>query len=396
MDLKMIKAATIFTYELEDPQLAMADLKKQLQKQIVLLKSTVGIMMCDPEFVRTGVVKTVCEKFPFPIAGATSVAQSADGETGRLMLTLMVLTSDDVSFAAGVSKAANEEELYAEAASSYQKAARRLGTQPKMIMIFPPLATTQMPGNLYVDAYARLCPNLPIFGSMAIDDIPKFSEELSIGGGRGSKEQVSFILVGGNVAPRFFLTLPKEEMMLPCSGTITKSQGNVLMEINGAPAYEHFERVGFAKDGTFVPGLRFLPLLMDHEKRKACGKTPISNEVIYFDYNGFAVCRLDLSQNSTFRLGIFKSKDILEASRELIEIINAERGAQALIMFSCLARRLSMLMEPLKELNLLAETVHEDTPYMIAYSGGEFCPSPGAEGAIVSRFYNYALIACLL
>ncbi|MDR2006767.1 MAG: hypothetical protein LBP78_05950, partial [Acidaminococcales bacterium] len=362
----MIKAATMFTYELDDVERAIAELKEQLQKQTALMKNTVGIIVCDPEFVRIGAVKAICARLPFPIAGATSVAQSAGGETGRLMLTLMVLTSDDVFFAVGASKAASKESVFAAAGPPYKDAARRLGAKPELILLFTPF-NLEIPGNFYVDAFCRLCPGAPIFGTLAVDDLPKFADCLTIMNGNAYSDAISFVLIGGNVAPRFFASALSWENMQPYGGEITKAQGNVLMEINGERALPHFEKSALIRDGQLAPGLSFLPLVIDRKKRACSGDAPIINELIRFDGDGFAVCRLDLSRQTDIEVGIFASEDILGTSQAMIEKLNAEQDIQAIIIFSCTSRRMSLYDEPLKELYLMAEVINKDTPYMVAY-----------------------------
>jgi hypothetical protein len=391
----MIKTATIFTYELDDAELALAELKEQLKNQAALLKNTVGILMCDPEFIRTGMVEAICAGLPFPVAGATTMAQSVNGETGMLILTIMVLTSDDVFFAVGASAPINKDNIFTAAEQSYTDAAGRLGVKTEMILLFPP-QHMEISGNRYLDAYARLCPNTPVFGSFAVDDLPAFTDCLTISEGKCSKETVSFILIGGNIAPRFFIATISGEKMLPYAGEITKSIDNVVMEINDMRAYEYFESIGLAKDGALDPGLQFLPFVLDFKDRKDYDAVPVVHELVGLNESGFAVCRGDMYQNSTFKLGIFESEDILGTSREMIKKVNAERDIQALIMFSCLARRMSLGLEPLKELNLIAETINKDTPYMIAYAGGEICPTSKTEDSVTNRFHNYSLIACIL
>ncbi|MDR2006768.1 MAG: FIST C-terminal domain-containing protein [Acidaminococcales bacterium] len=391
----MIKTATMFTYELDDAERSLDELKEQLQRQMPLMKNTVGILVCDPEFVKTGVVKTVCARLPFPIAGATSMAQSTGGETGRLMLTLMVLTSDDVFFAVGVSKADKKENTFDDAGRSYKEAASRLGAKPEMVLLFTPF-DLEIPGNFYVDAFSRLCPDTPVFGSFAMDDLPKFADCLTIMNGSAYRDAVSFVLIGGNVAPRFFTATIPEEKLARYRGKITKASGNLLMQVNGECALKYFEGHGLAKDGQLAPGLRFLPLVMDREKREGANEELIRNEVSYFDQSGFAVCGAVLGAHSTFEAVVFASEYILGTSKSMIKKINAEPGIQALLMFSCIVRRLSLREEPLKELYLIAETVSEDTPYMISYTGGEICPVPIAGDKLKNCFHSYALIACIL
>ncbi|MDR3349095.1 MAG: hypothetical protein LBO03_05760 [Acidaminococcales bacterium] len=392
----MVKTATMYTYDLDDAERALAEVKNQLKNQVELMKNTVGILICDPEFVKSGVAKTICAGLPFPIAGMTSVAQSVSGEVGRLLLTLMVLTSDDVFFAVGTSAtASNKGDVFANAELPYAQAAGRLGAKPEMIMLFSPFSLGT-PGNIYVDAFSVLCPDVPVFGAFAMDDLPKFTDCLTISNGSASEDAIAFILIGGNVAPRFFITNVSEEKMACAHSKITKCRGNVLMEVNGALAVDHFTKFGLAKGGALAAGLRFLLLAMDREKRKGPDDPPILNEVCYFDQSGFAICQEDLSANSTFEVAIFPNEYILGTSQNLIEKLNAAQPIQAIIMFSCAARRLSLRNEPLAELYLVAETVSRGTPYMIACTGGEICPVPDGAGALVNRFHNYALIACIL
>ena len=41
----MLKCASIYTYEIDDPKLALKELKAQLDAKITLLKNTVGLIM---------------------------------------------------------------------------------------------------------------------------------------------------------------------------------------------------------------------------------------------------------------------------------------------------------------------------------------------------------------
>jgi hypothetical protein len=95
-------------------------------------------------------------------------------------------------------------------------------------------------------------------------------------------------------------------------------------------------------------------------------------------------------------VGVFASEEVLGASRKMIEKLNAEQDIQALIMFSCLGRRLSLHEEPLKELRLVAEVINRNTLYMIAYSAGEICPVYTGARTMENRFHSYTLVACIL
>ena len=98
----MLKCASAYTYEIDDPEAAFKEIKAQLDEKITLLEHTVGIIMCHPEFVGSGVLKHISEQLPFDSAGATTSSQAVNGEAGELILTIFVMTSDDVWFRTGV------------------------------------------------------------------------------------------------------------------------------------------------------------------------------------------------------------------------------------------------------------------------------------------------------
>jgi hypothetical protein len=392
----MLKAATLFTYEVDDPELAVRELQDQLAEKIVLLKNTVGVLLCDPEFVHSDIVQAISASLPFPLVGATTMAQAINGETGVLLLTIMVLTSDDICFATGFTEpAAAGDDILASLRGAYEDAARRLGVKPAFILVFPPLIP-EISGNLYIDALRILCPKTPIFGAMAADDMLTHERCRTIHNGFNSSASTAFVLVGGNVSPRFFVATISENKLLPYGGEITKSHGNVVEEINDVLASKYFESIGLAKDGVLDPGLPFLPFVLDFRKRDDYDGVPVVHELVHLDQNGFAVCRGDMYQNSTFKLGIFESEDILETSRRLIEQLNSQRDAQAIIIFSCLARRMSFGVEPLREFYMINELMNQQTPYMASYAGGEICPTSYTKDSITNRFHNYSLIACVL
>jgi hypothetical protein len=52
--------------------------------------------------------------------------------------------------------------------------------------------------------------------------------------------------------------------------------------------------------------------------------------------------------------------------------------------------------EPLREAELIAEKLSGASPFMLAYSGGEICPTSHSENRVTNRFHNYSIIACVL
>ena len=94
----MIKTLIAHTTELDDADLAVEQITSRLKLDDGLMKNTIGIVACHYEFVLSDIFKEICTALPFDVVGTISASQSVHGESGSLLLTLMVLTSDDVEF----------------------------------------------------------------------------------------------------------------------------------------------------------------------------------------------------------------------------------------------------------------------------------------------------------
>ena len=98
----MLKCASVYTYEVDDQKTALSEIKDQLDEKIELKDNTIGVIMCHPEFISSGTMRFICSNLPFDTVGVTSAAQAVNGEAGELILTIFIITSDDVRFKAGV------------------------------------------------------------------------------------------------------------------------------------------------------------------------------------------------------------------------------------------------------------------------------------------------------
>lgn len=393
----MIKSTTLFTYELDDPVVALEDIKTQLNEKIKLEKNSVGILMCDPEFVESGVYQHLCDELPFPMAGATTMAQAVNDNGGILMLTIMVLTSDDAFFETGMTEKieAGGDNTLEEISKAYNDTSSKLPEDPKLAIIFPPLIAENA-GDQYIECFEEMCPNMPVFGSIAIDDTVEYETCYTLRDGHASRDCLSFLLMSGNVSPRFVVAAIGDNNALPYAGEITKSEGHIVHEINDQGAYSYFEGIGMAKDGKLDEGLQFVPFLLDFKKRADYDGIPVVRAMVYFDENGYGICRGYMYENSVFTLTNPTDEDILETSIDLVEKVNALSDKNATLIFSCMVRRMKFGGEPMREIDMLLEKIDKDTPFMMAYAGGEICPTSFDGTNVTNRFHNYSMIACIL
>ena len=384
----MLKCASVYTYEIDDPEVALAEIKAQLDKKITLLEHSVGIVMCHTEFIATGVLKHICENLPFDLAGITTASQAINDEVGELILTIFVMTSDDVWFRTGVTGSLNDE-IDAPVRAVYEKAAANEPEAPKLVLLFPSLLIDRHSSDAYVRAWRKIVPETPIFGTLAIDDTVDFKESETIYNGMNAKDVMSFVLCYGNITPRFFIATLPENSVITLRAEITKSTGNLVYEINHTNA-----RKFFAKAGIPESMLPILPFMIDLLKRDDYDGVPVIREHTAFTEDGAAVYAGDVDEGSTFSLLKFDSDAILPVSQREIERINALPDVNGALLFSCASRRMVLLGadKSLSELQIAKDTINPDIPFMMGYAGGEFCPTSVKNGVPTNRFHNDSLI----
>jgi len=391
----MIKSATMYTYEIDNPEQAFNEIERQLKSKITLMKNSVGIMLCDPDFIDSGVVADLCKRFSFPVAGVTTSSQAVNDQAGDLMLTLMVLTSDDVEFAVGMTDPLDNGDMSVSIGDAIEQAKTTSVLPLAMAMVFPPLLD-DYPGDAYVEAFEKYCCKIPVFGTIAIDDSITFERSMSIFNGRSDHASLSFILMFGNVNPRFALATVSKKKLLPYTGEITRSEGAKVTEINDLPVREYFESIGLARNGVLHEGVQFIPFMMDITKAEDYDGVPVVRALYKFDEDGAALCRGNMYEKSVFTLGSCSMEDVLETTLERVGSINEMDNVQAVIMFSCIVRRMAFGVNPLVEAEGIRGLLKPETPFIMGYSGGEICPTSVREHIASNRFHNYSFIACVL
>ena len=169
----MLKAFTAFTNEIDDTEQAVTELLAQLGMEEGLLKNSVGIVSCYTEYLDSGVIEALNRRLPFDVLGTTTIANASRDEVGEMMLNLMVLTSDDVSFATGLTEpilGESEEPIR----KAYETAAARLDGKPRLIISFAPLLLN-VGGDYFIHAFDSVSGGIPNFGAITVDHNPDYS-----------------------------------------------------------------------------------------------------------------------------------------------------------------------------------------------------------------------------
>ncbi len=388
-----MKCASLFTYEIDEKEIALEDINRQLVEKITLEENSIGIIMCHPEFILSGTLKYICENLPFEVVGITTASQAVNGEAGELILTLFVMTSDDVTFRTGFTESLLDG-LEQPTRDAYKIASEGMNGEPKLALRCPP-ALIKYPGDAFPGIWSEILPNTPNFGTFAVDDTVEFETSETIYKEQTSKEKMSFVLCYGNINPRFLVSSLPDDNLLQYKGEFTKAQGQHVCEINNINAYQYFEELGLGTDGVPSNSFLFLPFFIDFRKSINYDGIRVMRVLLSFTDEGAAVFRGNMEEGSHFTLSRYTAGDVNATTIELMEKINKMENVNGLLSFSCIVRRMVLGAQSLDELENVKNSVNQDIPFMAGYACGEICPTTVKEGAIANRYHNYSVV-CLI
>ncbi len=391
----MIRAKTAYTFEIDDCDAAITGILEQLS-DLPTAAHRIGIVTCSYDYIEVGVIRMLAETLDFPIVGMTTVSQAVPGESGLLMLSLMVLSSDDCRFVPSVTAPLGDvADIRQPLKIAYRQATENVPEKEKLILLFPPLLNT-LAGDNYVDIFSNLSGNVPIFGSICTDDQPEtYDNSHTIWGAEAYKDCAVFVLIYGNFSPVFRMISVSNESRLPYKGEITASQDNILQGVNDLSTVAWLEKIGLAAGGRIRPGINSIPFLINRDGPGASDRTAVARALFATTEEQFAVCGGAMPLGAGITVGLCDKDDVMLTTRSAIREITTKFPKRPVLMFSCLGRRFALGTDPLGEVRLAEEMMSPDSNFMLAYSSGEICPVEG-DGQIANRFHNYTFVACIL
>lgn len=388
----MIKMFNACTLEVDDAELAIKELKEQLNIESNMLKNTFGLIACHYDFVHTGVVDKVCEAFPFEIMGTITSGQAIEDNSGAFLMTLTVFTSDDTVFETRLSEPLGDTPKDAVAAT-YEDASAGHEEKPALMIAVAGF----LPGNTgddYIDKLTECSDGAPCFGTIAVDDTLDFANSCIIYNGKEYKDRLALTLIYGELEPKFYIATISDHKIMDNPALITKSKDNVIIEINEKPVIEYFKSLGLGDATKKLYSMVSMPFMLDYND----GTPPVSKVFVSMNDEGHAVCAGKMPEGSHLYIGTFDKDDVLlttgNAMRKLFE---ENSDPQGILMYSCISRIMSLGSDQMAELDEINKINKENgsSSFMIAYSGGEMCPTEIGAGRAVNRFHNNAFIACV-
>ena len=331
------------------------------------------------------VAKTIAEAFPnMPFIGATT-----DGELSSkcvhsdASMVLHILSDDEVEFVTAVAREASADPS-GRAEDAANEASKALTKKAALCIAFPESLT--LSGDSAVAGLRRaLGDDFPVFGGTSGDN-RRVKKTYQLCNGEVLSDSVPLMLISEPIA--FSHARLSGWEPLDAAGVVTKSEGNVVFEIDDKPAVDFFSKyVGRLVEapGTYSE----YPLLVDGadgtRQVAAINVDLEKNAVVFFG---------DVPQGARVRLA--------EADRDMIVAATGDSVNEAIagfpgvlvtaLAFSCAARK-GILGTRTREEGETMKSLLPETPFSGFYCYGEIAPEkPGA----ASTFNNEMFVTLLL
>lgn len=384
----MIRMLTAYTREIDEVETSVSEILEQLDLEHRLLASSVGILSFHPDFLESGVVRALADALPFDTVGGTSSNVSIGGAMGGLMLVVTVLTSDDVVFRTGVSRAIADDpdgamrELYARVAPP------EMG-RPSLLFVYAPVLD-KVSGDDLVRALDAASGCVPQFGSLATTHLPDFSGIETCANGEHHADALALVAFFGDVSPKFYLTGIPEDRVIRQRATITSAVKNRIQRINNLLPTDYLESVGLAENGDIsgIASFPFVLTLTDGSKvARSVYKTTDEGHILAFG---------DTPEGAELDFSDSDAEFIINSTGETAAHLASTLKTGNVLIFSCAGRRWVLGVTTEREMEEVARRLGDSFASQFAYSGGEICPVKNRDGRQVNRFHNFSMVACAL
>jgi len=392
----MLKMVNAYTQELDDHGKAVREIHELLDIKNSLLKNSVALLFCHAKFIETGAAEAVYKSLPLDVLGCTSLYFGMTAETGAIiegefLLTVTILTSDDIQFSSGVSLPLNENNVEECVNDLYQRTASPFGEFPSLVFAFMPTMTS-VPADSMAAFLNRVCGGAPVFGSVALDmntriQNPRTIYKSSAVSGAFS-DRMAFLFFKGQVKPRFFHSFFPEKSILPWDAVITKASGNRIISINNKPALSFIKEQGFFQN-NIDESIMVYPLVIEYPNHNV-------NVVVLHDISpeGQLICSRNVQAGGILNIGVITADSVLEGAKVIAQNLK-NVNKKEFIIFSCFLRNVVLGGSSQAEFDLFRQELSDYTvPWLFINSGGELCPGYAENGETVNQFHQYALIAC--
>ncbi len=387
----MLRAYNAFTREAHYSPLAVRDIQAQIEAY-PLEENSLGILVCEQGFIDNGVAAAVAAVLPFPCLGINTTHSGVQGAADVHLLSLLILTSEDISFELALSEPSldiNRESP----ANPFRNIRLDGAAPPSLILAFSPmLYELGLDEGVFLGLLREVTGDIPVFGSLAVNYIDgDYTGSRVIHNRQTHRDRAVLVIFRGPLDPRFAYGTIPPGCVIEEEAVITKARNTTLMEINNRPVLDYLREHGLFF-GEKLTGAHAYPFSIDPGN----GKPPFNTTSYAMTPEGHLLCGKIIPVGGVVSLIAQDFGSVMKTAHEVIRGIKDSGPAQAVLLFSCHGRSLNLGFEDMAEIELVQNSFPGAPPFLIAYSGGEILPVEDEAGRRGSKLLTHTLIACIL
>jgi hypothetical protein len=387
----MIKSIVAFTDEIDNPAAAAEAILSQIKAGDKLRKNSLAIISCHCAFLETGAYAAVSKALGMHVCGFTTsingggpAATPLDG-SGELFMTVLVLTSDEVTFDIGISPAIKPGDDYEKAFSETLYSTEK----PTLIFVTAP-SIELIPGDELVETIEKFHPGVPIFGGYSVDDSPRYNENVfALADGEFYSDRVVFLKFYGDFTPRFFTASLTREKVKEQFAVVTKSNGTEIIALNDRPVCEFLDALGLSEALTETGVITNFALIIDDEETG----TYYARAMLKLTPERTLICGGNIPEGAHLRVGQFEKTDAISSGALASSYAFSEKK-HAVVAVSSISRATILGSDIFFGIDTLRKESNGEG-FLMSYAAGEICPEL-VNGKFKNRFNNQSFNACVL
>ena len=383
----MVSLHTAHTLEADDAEYAIAEILDQLQLESNQKKYSAGTIFCHTDFTNSGVAQAIAERMPFDVVGSTFVSAMTPDMDDHLMLVFNLFTSDDVEISAlkidNIAQPGSASEAYRNTFSAYTPS-------PGLIMSYFPMIIPRSIDSI-LDELDSVSGGAPVYGGLAADTASEYDLWQVLYNGEAARDMAVSLFFFGDVHPQFFTSNMTTKYVQTEKSVITKSEGNILMEVNDKPFIEYLKDNGFGENVT-ASEFGSTPLLIDF----CDGTPPVPRFVSALTPEGHTIIAGEAPVGSLLSLGSIDYAHVIRVTEEVMKTAVSSGTKGLMLIHPCASNYLLMGAGVESQKEIIRRYIGNEYRYTVGYSGGEVCPVYDKSGKRVNRFHNYTFVLCIL
>jgi hypothetical protein len=383
----MINMLLSHTTEIDDHDAAVKDVLPPLGLERSLKKRSLGIIHCSHEYLVSGAAAAISRRLPFPVVGMNTLFHSTSlGIVDGPLLSLSILTSDDVDFKVSLSEPIELSGAREALLRSFGKARELISEKPSLCLIWSVPRFDFPYGETIVESFEEVMESVPLFGAFAADYTTYLRSPMILFNGEAYSDRMAIVLLEGPLVPNFrFFSAPCKNV-LSQKAVVTESEGNIVKRVNGRPALDFMDFLGLCHmDGN--SGTHTIPVFIDRHD----GAPPSARGIIGTSPEGHIILSGKAPEDSTLGIGALDLSEIIRSIQK-VSIVARLLSPRAFFLYSCISRNFALGLNYTDEAEAAGLALGDFVPYLFAYSFGEICPYLDKDGKLRNEFHNMALV----